>query len=141
MSNEVTVAGIVIVVIACIILILGGMFGIPLYNVWRAGQEGKAELWRAEQNKQIKIEEAKAELESAKFKMEAEIVRAEGVAKANEIIGESLKNNEGYLRYLWINNLTDAGASKQVIYVPTEAGLPILEAGRLNQSTGGTPNE
>jgi hypothetical protein len=45
-------------------------------------------------------------------------------------IGDSLKGNEAYLRYLWINN-SDGNGDKQVIYVPTEAGLPILEAGRL----------
>ena len=50
------------------------------------------------------------------------------MAKANEIIGGSLKGNEEYLRYLWIDNLEKGNNS--VIYVPTEAGLPILEANR-----------
>lgn len=35
------------------------------------------------------------------------------------------------LRYLWIQGLQE-GATPQVVYVPTEAGLPILEAGRTN---------
>ena len=50
------------------------------------------------------------------------------MAAANEIIGQSLKNNEAYLRYLWIQNLESG--SNSVVYVPTEAGLPILEAGK-----------
>jgi hypothetical protein len=50
------------------------------------------------------------------------------VAQANQIIGDSLPGNEAYLRYLWIDKMEDAKA--QVIYVPTETGLPILEAGR-----------
>jgi hypothetical protein len=50
------------------------------------------------------------------------------VAEANRIIGESLKGNESYLRYLWIQNLESG--SNSVVYVPTEAGLPILEAGK-----------
>ena len=54
--------------------------------------------------------------------------RAKGVAEANRIIGESLKGNESYLRYLWIQNLESG--SNSVVYVPTEAGLPILEAGK-----------
>jgi len=59
---------------------------------------------------------------------DAEIERARGVAGANKIIGESLKNNDAYLRYLWIQGLQDK--DNNVIYVPTEAGLPILEAGK-----------
>ncbi len=100
----------------------------PIYNVWRAGQSGLAELRKAEQNRQIAIEEAKAKMESAKMLSEAEIVRARGVAEANKIIGDSLKGNEAYLRYLWIDGLNRN--NQNVIYVPTEAGLPILEAGK-----------
>lgn len=47
---------------------------------------------------------------------------------SNKIIGASLKENEAYLRYLWINGRESNNPT--VIYVPTEAGLPILEAGR-----------
>lgn len=100
----------------------------PIYNVWRAGKAGLAELRKAEQNRQIAIEEAKAKMESAKMLSEAEIVRARGVAEANKIIGDSLKGNEAYLRYLWIDGLNRN--NQNVIYVPTEAGLPILEAGK-----------
>jgi hypothetical protein len=56
------------------------------------------------------------------------VERARGVAEANKIIGESLKGNEAYLRWQWIQNLESG--SNSVIYVPTEAGLPILEAGQ-----------
>lgn len=89
---------------------------------------GQAELKRAEQNRQIAIEEAKAKKESAQALADAEIIRAQGVAKANKIIGDSLKDNEAYLRYLWIDSLNSN--NQNVIYVPTEAGLPILEAGK-----------
>ncbi|UCF13227.1 MAG: hypothetical protein JSW06_02940 [Thermoplasmatales archaeon] len=41
---------------------------------------------------------------------------------------ESLKQNEAYLRYLWIQGLHDG--SSEVIYIPTEANLPILESVR-----------
>lgn len=117
-----------IVSIVLFILFLG-MAGCPRYNVWSAGMEGKAQLMKATQNRQIKIQEAKAKEESAKYLAQAEVARARGVAKANLIIGESLKNNESYLRYLWIHNLEE-GKGHQIIYVPTEANLPILEAGR-----------
>ena len=104
------------------------MYGCPKYAVWEQGLRGEAELARATQNRQIKIQEAQAKLESAKMLADADVVRSEGVAKSNAIIGESLRNNESYLRYLWISNLENGG--NQVIYVPTEAGLPILEAGK-----------
>ncbi len=109
-----------------------GMWGCPRYNVYEQSLKGEAELARATQNRQIKTQEAMAMKESAKMLGEAEVERARGVAEANKIIGESLHNNEAYLRYLWINGLKDNGHAPQVIYVPTEAGLPILEAGRTN---------
>lgn len=110
--------------------IIAGMAGCPVYGVWQQGLAGQAELKRAEQNRQIKIQEAMAAQESAKYLADAEILRAQGVAQANKIIGDSLKNNESYLRYLWINSL-EGDKQKTVVYVPTEANLPILEAGRL----------
>lgn len=104
------------------------MFGAPIYNVWRKGLAGKAVLKEAEYSRQVAILEAKAKEESAKFLALAEIERAKGVAEANSIIGHSLKDNEAYLRYLWIQGLQDG--SSEVIYVPTEANIPILEAGK-----------
>ena len=104
------------------------IYGYPQYKVWQQRLAGQAELARAEQNRKIAIQEAEAKKESARALAEAEVIRAEGVAKANSIIGESLRGNETYLRYLWIQTLNDN--PQNVIYVPTEAGLPILEAGK-----------
>jgi regulator of protease activity HflC (stomatin/prohibitin superfamily) len=89
---------------------------------------GLAQLKEAEWNRKIAIEEAKAKLEAAKSLAEAEVERAKGVAQANKIIGESLQNNEAYLRYLWVQGLQDDNS--EVIYVPTETNLPLLEATR-----------
>lgn len=111
------------------------LFGYPQYDVYRQTLKGEAELARATQNRQIRIQEAKAKQEAATLEAQAEIERAKGVAEANKIIGDSLKGNEAYLRYLWIQGLQE-GATPQVIYVPTEAGLPILEAGRTNGKKG-----
>lgn len=120
-----------IVAILFVVFVPLGLWGCPRYAVYQQELEGAAELARATQNRQIRIEEAKAEQESAKLRAYAEIERARGVAEANKIIGDSLKGNEAYLRYLWIQGLQE-GATPQVVYVPTEAGLPILEAGRTN---------
>lgn len=119
---------------ALIVVIVGlaglAMWGCPTYNVYQQRLAGEAELQRATFNRQITIQEANAKKESAKALAEADVFRAEGAAKANVILGNSLKGNEDYLRYLWIQNLENAKNGPSVIYVPTEAGLPILEAGR-----------
>lgn len=119
------------VVVALLLLALIGAacWVWPNYNVYTSGLGGQAELRKAEQNRQIVIQEAKAKAESAVLLAEAEVARARGVAAANAIIGDSLKGNEAYLRYLWIEELSNNPHS--VIYVPTESGLPtFLEAGR-----------
>lgn len=108
--------------------VLGGFAVYPKYRVWSATMQGEAEYAQAEQNRRIAVLEAESKLEAAKSLAAAEVERAKGVAQANEIIGQSLKDNESYLRWLWIENLDKGGNS--VIYIPTEAGLPILEAGR-----------
>ncbi len=105
-----------------------GMWGIPTYSVWRKGLAGQAQLKQAEWNRQIAVREASAKKDSASLLAEAEVERAKGVAEANRIIGKSLKGNSAYLRYLWIQGLHDG--SSEIIYVPTEANLPILEAAR-----------
>ena len=103
--------------------------GLPQYKVWQQNKEGEAELARAEQNRQIAIQEAKAKEESAKSLANAEIIRAQGVAEANRIIGDSLQNNDAYIHYLWIEALRES--NNEVIYIPTEAGIPITESARF----------
>ena len=112
--------------LAMFVLCIGGcMYGMPVYHVYEQGLRGEAELAKANYSKQVAVQEAHAKMESAKLLADAEVIRAEGVAKANKIIGDSLNNNEAYLRYLYINNLEHS--QNQIIYVPTEANLPILE--------------
>ena len=89
---------------------------------------GKAMLLQARNERQVAIETAKAKKESSNYEADAEVIRAGGVAKANKIIGSSLKDNDAYLRYLWVNQLNEN--KQNVIYIPTEAGMPILEAGK-----------
>jgi hypothetical protein len=107
--------------------IVSVMLAYPYYRIYEQERFGQAALAEAEYTKKILVEDAKARLESSKLDALAEIERAKGVAEANKIIGTSLANNEAYLRYLWIQGLHDG--SSEVIYVPTEANLPILEAG------------
>jgi predicted Holliday junction resolvase-like endonuclease len=111
-------------VVVGVILLVALLWGIPNYKVYSRELNGKAQLREAEWNRQIAIEEAEALKESAKLKAEAEVLRAEGIAKANEIIAGSI--TEEYIRYKFVEGLNDGNT--EVIYVPTEANLPILEA-------------
>lgn len=112
-----------------LVLIAVSMAGCPMYNVYEQRQEGEAELAKASYSKQVAVQEATAKNEAASMLASAEITRAYGVAKANEIIGKSLEGNEAYLRYLWISEMKET--QNQIIYLPTEAGLPVLEANRF----------
>lgn len=114
-------------ILGILILIIFILWGIPQYRVYSQELRGEAQLREAEWSKKIAIEEAKAKKESAILEAEAEIERAKGVAEANRIVADGLKDNTEYLQYLWIQNLNNQG---QVVYVPTEANLPILEATR-----------
>ena len=72
-----------------------------------------------------------AKYESAHFIKQADSVRAVGVAIANHIIGRSLRDNEEYLRWLWITDVAGTSVDKTIVYIPTETNLPILEANRF----------
>lgn len=114
------------------VLVIGAGYGCSSieakYQIWSYRQQGLAELAKAENNRKIAVCEAAAAKDAASEFAEAEVIRAVGVAKANEIIGDSLRDNESYLRYRWIEGLQTN--KMQVVYVPTEANLPILEAGK-----------
>lgn len=118
------IAFIICAVLIIAIIIFGLMWGMPKYRIYKLELNGKANLKEAEWEKQIAIEEARAEKESALLKAEAEIIRARGIAEANEIIAGSITNE--YIRYKFVEGLNDGNT--EVIYVPTEANLPILEA-------------
>lgn len=110
-----------VLIVGCIAFL---MWLVPTYGVWRAGLVGKGSLMRAEQEKQIQIEQAKAELESAKLR-----------AEAIQIVGKAAKDFPEYRTQEFLGAFGDAlkeGTVDQIIYVPTEAGIPILESGRVS---------
>ncbi len=128
--NVFTLAGAILFLL--IVVVGGGLGSCAAYNsirVWNAETAGEAELAQASSNRRIAVLEAQALLDSAKLKAEAEVERAKGVAESNRIVADGLGGPEGYLRYLYINGMERT--QNQIIYVPTEAGLPILEANRL----------
>lgn len=112
-----------------LLVILGGvalgMWGCPNYSVWQQEKSGEAALAKASQERMILVEQAKAEMESAK-------IRAEAI----EIIGQAAKDFPEYRAQEFIGAFAEAlqqGKINQIIYVPTEGNIPILEAGRRVQ--------
>jgi hypothetical protein len=114
-----------------IIFIVGGsilaisilMIGMPLYIVWQQGLAGQASLNRAQQERKILVEQAKAEKESAS-------IRAEAIA----IVGKAAQEYPEYRLQEFLGAFAEAlqnGNIEKIIYVPTEANIPIMEASRF----------
>ncbi|MET4693614.1 hypothetical protein [Endozoicomonas lisbonensis] len=109
-------------VVGVIVIVVALFWGLPVWNVWKQGLSGEAALAKAEQTKRITIETARAEVEAAELR-----------AKAIEIMGEAAKNYPEYRLQEFMGAFAEAlkeGNIQQIIYVPTEANIPILEAGK-----------
>ena len=139
-TGDVKVGAVVFTIVAAFIVVVAYTALVnPQVRVYSQELKGKAALREAEWSSQVAIETARAANESATLQAEArikqetanaqaEVIRAQGVADANAIIADGLKDNEAYLRYLWIDKISTANT----FYIPTEANLPILEAGKRN---------
>ncbi len=117
---------IVFATIAILVVVL--MVGLPVYNVWQQEMAGKAEMAKAEQNRKILIEEAKARLEAEKLNAQAEVERARGMAEAMKLENGTL--NTTYNQYLFIRTLeklADKGDLPQIIYMPAEGLVPVMD--------------
>ena len=71
------------------------------------------------------MQQKQFELEQARKDAEIEVARAEGAAKAQQIVRSTL--SDSYLRYLWIKTLNE---NPNVIYVATEANMPIFRVAK-----------
>ena len=60
----------------------------------------------------------------------ADTTRAHGIARSQEIIGAKLTPE--YLEWFFIDNMEKN--QNATFYIPTEAGIPILEAGRSSRT-------
>jgi regulator of protease activity HflC (stomatin/prohibitin superfamily) len=103
-------------------------WGVPQWNVYRARMSGKAAIQRAEESKQIIIEDAKARLEAAKLDAQAEVERAKGMSEAMKIEGGQL--TAVYNQYLFIRTLeelSEQGNLPQIIYVPSDGMVPVMD--------------
>ena len=125
---SVTIGSVVAVVIVGVLVLIG----LPTYNVYSKQMAGKAAYEQAVQDRRIRVLEAQAALDSATLTAQAEVARARGTNEANRIMAESLGGPDNYLRWSYIHMLEETAGKqgREVIYIPTEAGMPILEAGR-----------
>ena len=103
------------------------------FRLWKAEYSGKAFeiekeykgrgiLAEAEYAKQARVQQAQAELEAAQM-----------TADAIEIVGAAAKKYPEYRQqefFLALGEALQEGNISQIIYLPTEAGLPITEAGK-----------
>lgn len=110
--------------------LFGLWFAYKNVQVWGAEMNGKSILAEAEYSKQARVAEAAAKAEAAELEGRAELTRAEYAALANKELASGLGGSEAYLRYLYIRMLEEQGTKGQIIYIPTEAGMPVLEAGK-----------
>src|SRR5690606_4912166 len=115
-------SNIILTIVAAMVVIAGLMFGLPKYKVWQQEMSGKARLAEATQSRRILIEQAQAEKEAA-------VLQAEAI----KIMGEAAQKYPEYRQQEFIGAFGEAlksGTISQIIYVQTEANIPIMEAGR-----------
>lgn len=104
-------------------LIALAMWGCPQYKVYSQRLSGEAVLAHAEAERQVQIRQAAGEKEAATLR-----------AEAIKIVGQATKDFPEYRQQEFIGAFAEAvksGKIAQIIYVPTEANIPITEAHRL----------
>lgn len=111
---------ITLAVVAAVVLFGAFLFIGPQYRVWQQGMEGEAKLMRAKQERQILVTQAQAEKDASQLR-----------ADAIGIMGAAAKQFPEYREQEFMASFGEAlreGHISQVIYVPTEANIPIMEA-------------
>ena len=118
-----TLIGISFGTLVLIVLVGAVMAGCPTYNVYSARMEGEAVVARANGAKMALVAQATAEKDAAQLR-----------ADAIKIVGQAAKDFPEYRQQEFIGSFAEAlhqGKISQIIYVPTEANIPITEAGRV----------
>jgi regulator of protease activity HflC (stomatin/prohibitin superfamily) len=111
--------GAVVAVIAAVLLLIGTCAGYPRWNVYQQEMKGRAMLRQAESEKKILVTQAQAEADAAKL-------RAQAIAE----VGKAAQEFPEYREQEFIGSFAEAlhqGKIQQIIYVPTERNIPIVE--------------
>lgn len=137
-------------IVLIVVMSLGGCFGYkaanPKLNLYKSNTEkqavikeqeaiSEAEVFAAEKRVVAAQAEAEAKLIDANAEAERRVIEAKSIAESQEIIAATLTPE--YLKWRFYEVLAEN--ESDVIYVPTESGLPITEAGRATvvESEGG----
>lgn len=103
-------------------LFLGSIFVMAHVKVYTSRLAGQAAYAHSESERKVLVSQAEAELEAAKLR-----------AEAIQIVGEMAKKFPEYREQEFIGAFGEALKSDkidQIIYVPTEANIPIIEKKR-----------
>lgn len=125
MKNQKGNATLFLIGVVIFIVVIGIVLAFPYYRVWAQDMRGQAALAEAKSSKQVQVEQARGELESSKLR-----------AEAIKIIGKAAQDYPEYRNQEFIGAFGEAlreGQIEQIIYVPTEANIPILEAGKRRE--------
>jgi regulator of protease activity HflC (stomatin/prohibitin superfamily) len=112
---------------ALLLLIVGSMALYPQYNVYKQRLSGQAVLAHADAAREVQVRQAQGEKEAASLR-----------AEAIKIVGQASKDFPEYRQQEFIGAFAEAvkeGKINQIIYVPTEANIPITETRRLPVNT------
>lgn len=126
--TRISLSTILLIGLGIVLVLFLFMWGMPRYNVWQQEMVGKAEMAKAEQNRRILVEEAKARLEAEKLNAEAEVARAKGMAEAMKVENGQLSTT--YNQYLFIRTLeklAEKGDLPQIIYLPSDGMVPVMD--------------
>lgn len=111
--------GIIVFVLS---MIASLMYIVPEYRVWASKKDGEAILAHAHAARMVLVTQAEAEREAA-------VKRAEAI----QIVGKAAKDYPEYRQQEFIGAFGEAlkdGKMQQIVYVPTEANIPITEKRR-----------
>jgi len=112
-----------IVLISLLLVVL--MFAWPRYRIWQKGLAGEANLMQAVQERQILVEQARAERDAAKLR-----------AEAIQIVGQAAKDFPEYRYQEFLGAFGEAfqnDSISKVVFIPTEANVPITQTGRTSK--------
>lgn len=116
------------VLVAVAGILLGGC---PVYNVWSAKMEGEAKIALQTREGQAALAAAQSTRMVLVTQAEAEREAASKRAEAIAIVGKAAKEFPEYRQQEFIGSFAEAlhnGKIAQIVYVPTEANIPIIEA-------------
>ena len=116
------IGGVSIGTILLMVLTALAMWGCPQYYVYSSRLSGQATLAKSVAARQVLVSQAEAEKEAASLR-----------ADAIKIVGQAAKEYPEYRTQEFIGAFAEAlhnGTISQIIYVPTEANIPIIEAGK-----------